>query len=89
MSITSNMSMYSLTLQPPGMVTHAVVGNFFASKVDNKHKEQQVVLAQGDRLSLLQINKETEAVVTLLTTNCFGILRSLAITRVPGMPKGE
>ncbi|KAH0353112.1 putative splicing factor 3B subunit 3, partial [Aureobasidium melanogenum] len=83
MSITSNMSMYSLTLQPAGAITHAIVGNFVASRP----KEQQVVLAQGERLSLLTIDKDTDQVRTILSHNAFGILRNLSSCRVPGTPR--
>ncbi|GAB7355497.1 hypothetical protein MBLNU459_g5990t1 [Dothideomycetes sp. NU459] len=83
MSITSNMSMYSLTLKPAGMVTQAIVGNFCASKP----KEQQIVLAQGERLSLVTIDKDNDNVRTLVTHNAFGIIRTLAACRVPGTPR--
>ena len=78
------MSMYALTLQPAGMITHAIVGNFSAARP----KEQQVVLAQGERLSLITIDKDTDNVRTLLSTDAFGILRNLSSSRVPGTPRG-
>ncbi|KAG9807999.1 putative splicing factor 3B subunit 3, partial [Aureobasidium melanogenum] len=58
-------------------------GNFVASRP----KEQQVVLAQGERLSLLTIDKDTDQVRTILTHNAFGILRNLSSCRVPGTPR--
>lgn len=77
--------MYSLTLQPPGMITQAIVGNFNPAKT----KEQQVILAQGERLSLNTIDRKTGNFATVLSHNTFGILRSIATCRIPGTPSGE
>lgn len=83
MSITSNMSMYSLTLQPAGMITSAVVGSFRQSAP----RDQQIVIGHGERLSLVAFEKDT--VRTLLTHNVFGIIRSLATCKVPATPRGK
>lgn len=45
------------------------------------------MLAQADRLSLVTIDKDTDQVRTILSTNCFGILRNLSSCRVPGTPR--
>ncbi|KAG8623189.1 hypothetical protein KVT40_008165 [Elsinoe batatas] len=82
MSVTSSMFMYSLTLQPPSMITQAVVGTFNAEKP----KEQQIVTIQGDRLLISTVDKKTGDFKTLLTHNTFGILRQLATCRIPGTP---
>ncbi|KAK8194350.1 pre-mRNA-splicing factor rse1 [Zalaria obscura] len=82
MSITSNMFMYSLTLQPAGMITQAIVGKFVASKP----KEEQLVLAQGERLSLNAVHRKSGTFSTLVSQDVFGIIRNVSSCRIPGTP---
>jgi splicing factor 3B subunit 3 len=78
------MFMYSLTLQPPGMITQAIVGNFMASRP----KEQQILTAQAERLTLNSVDKKTGVWKTILSHNVFGILRNISACRIPGTPSG-
>lgn len=79
------MFMYSLTLQPAGMITQAIVGNFNPTKP----KEQQIVTAQGERLNLNTVDRKTGNWKNVLSQNVFGILRNIASCRIPGTPSGE
>ena len=82
MATTSNMFLYSLTIQPPTHVTEAVVGQFAGTK------EQQIVTASGSRLVLLRPDPTQGKVVTLLSHDIFGIIRSMAAFRLAGSNKG-
>lgn len=79
---TSNMFLYSLTIQPPTAITQAVVGLFSGSK------EQQILAASGSRLSLLRPDAHSGKVTTLVTQDVFGIIRSIATFRLAGSTKG-
>jgi len=74
--------MYGLTLQAPTMITQSIVGNFIAEKP----KEQQIVLAQTDRLSINTIDKKTGEFRLLCSHHVFGILRRISTCRIPGTP---
>jgi len=82
MSVTSKMFMYSLTLQPAAMITQSIVGNFNSERP----KEQQIILAQGERLTMNVVDRKNGEWRTLVTQNCFGILRSIVPIRIPGTP---
>lgn len=79
---TSNMFLYSLTLQPPMTISHAILGQFSGTK------EQQILVASGSRLALLRPEPAQGKVVTLLAHDVFGIIRSLASFRLAGSTKG-
>lgn len=83
MATTSNMFMYSLTIQPPSTVTQAVVGQFSGTK------EQQIMTACGTRLSLLKPDPAQGKVLTILSHDVFGIIRSIAAFRLAGSNKGK
>lgn len=85
MSITSNMFMYSLTLRPAGMITKAIVGNF----IPGSTREQQILVASGERLTLNVVARKTGRFQTLLSHNVFGIIRNISACRIPGTPQGE
>jgi len=80
---TSNMFLYSLTLQPPSSVTQAVLGQFSGSR------EQLIATAAGPILSLLRPDAQLGKVITILTHNVFGIIRSMAAFRLAGSSKGK
>lgn len=82
MSVTSSMFMYSLTLQAPTMVTQAIIGSFVA----DRPKEQQIIIAQADRISINVVQKKTEELRPLLTHHVFGIVRRISTIRLPGAP---
>ena len=83
MATTSNMFLYSLTVQPPTNVTQAVLGQFSGTK------EQHVAVASGSRLSLLRPDPSQGKVVTLLSHDIFGIIRAMAAFRLAGSNKGK
>lgn len=83
MATTSNMFLYSLTIQPPSTVTHAIVGQFSGTK------EQQIMTACGTRLTLLRPDPSQGKVITILSHDVFGIIRSIAAFRLAGSNKGK
>jgi splicing factor 3B subunit 3 len=83
MATTSNMFLYSLTLQPPTTITQAVLGQFSGTR------EQQIVTASGSRLTLLRPDPSIGKVVTLLSHDVFGIIRGIAAFRLAGSNKGK
>lgn len=76
------MFMYSLTIQPPTHITQAVVGQFAGTK------EQHIVTASGSRLVLLRPDPTQGKVVTVLSHDIFGIIRSMSSFRLAGSTKG-
>ena len=87
MATTSNMFMYSLTIQPPSAITQALLGQFAGTK------DQQIVMASGSRLTLMGLETEDgKAIgktVKLLTHDIFGIIRAMSSFRLAGSHKGE
>ncbi|POS71889.1 pre-mRNA-splicing factor rse-1 [Diaporthe helianthi] len=81
MATTSNMFLYSLTIQPPSTITQAILGQFSGTK------EQQIITASGSRLSLLRPDPTQGKVITLLSHDVFGIIRSVAAFRLAGSNK--
>ncbi|KAK4163512.1 Pre-mRNA-splicing factor rse1 [Cladorrhinum sp. PSN259] len=81
MATTSNMFMYSLTIQPPTTISQALLGQFSGTK------EQQIITASGSRLTLLQPDPRQGKVNTILSHDVFGIIRSIAAFRLAGSHK--
>ncbi|KAH6653906.1 Pre-mRNA-splicing factor rse-1 [Truncatella angustata] len=81
MAATSNMFLYSLTIQPPTTITQAIVGQFSGTK------EQQILTASGSRLTLSRPDPSQGRVTTLLSQDVFGIIRSIAAFRLAGSNK--
>ena len=79
---TSNMFLYSLTLQPPTTISQALLGQFSGTK------EQQILVASGSRLALLRPDPAQGKVITLLAHDVFGIIRAIASFRLAGSSKG-
>jgi hypothetical protein len=77
------MFLYSLTIQPPTNVVQAVLGQFAGTK------EQLIITGAGSRLTLLRPDPSQGKVITLLSHDIFGIIRSLAAFRLAGSNKGE
>ncbi|KAK8115046.1 Pre-mRNA-splicing factor rse-1 [Apiospora kogelbergensis] len=75
------MFLYSLTIQPPTTITQAIVGQFSGTK------EQQILTASGSRLTLLRPDPAQGRVITLLSHDVFGIIRSIAAFRLAGSNK--
>ncbi|KAK4461441.1 Pre-mRNA-splicing factor rse1 [Cladorrhinum samala] len=81
MATTSNMFLYSLTIQPPTTISQALLGQFSGTK------EQQIITASGSRLTLLQPDPRQGKVNTILSHDVFGIIRSIAAFRLAGSHK--
>jgi splicing factor 3B subunit 3 len=82
MATTSSMFMYALTVQPPGAITQAILGQFAGTK------EQQIVTASGSRLTIHRPDPQAGTISTILSHDVFGIIRSLAAFRIAGSNKG-
>lgn len=77
------MFLYSLTIQPPTTITQALLGQFSGTK------EQQIITASGSRLALVRPEPAQGKVITLLSHDIFGIIRSIAAFRLAGSNKGK
>lgn len=77
------MHLYNLTLQSPTAITHAIVGNFSGAR------HQEVIVSRGTRLELLRVDMQTGKLSTVVSTEAFGTIRSLAGFRLTGGTKGE
>ncbi|KAF7782979.1 hypothetical protein Agabi119p4_2355 [Agaricus bisporus var. burnettii] len=75
------MHLYNLTLQPPTAALQAVVGNFSGAR------QQEIIVSHGTRLELLRPDPQTGKVVTVIATDVFGSIRSLASFRLTGATK--
>ena len=83
MAATSNMFLYSLTIQPPTTIGQAILGQFSGTK------EQQIITASGSRLSLLRPDPTQGKVITLVSHDIFGIIRAISSFRLAGSNKGK
>ncbi|KAL1637871.1 pre-mRNA-splicing factor rse1 [Neofusicoccum ribis] len=81
MATTSNLFMYSLTIQPPTAVHQAILGQFAGTK------EQQIITACGSRLILHRADAQAQRITPVLTHDVFGIIRALAAFRLAGSSK--
>ncbi|KAG0729789.1 Splicing factor 3B subunit 3 [Chionoecetes opilio] len=72
------MYLYNLTLQRASGITHAVHGNFSGART------QELVVSRGRSLELLRPDPNTGKVHTILTTDIFGVIRSLMAFRLTG-----
>lgn len=77
------MFLYSLTVQSPTTITQALLGQFSGTK------EQQIITASGSRLALLRPEPAQGKIITLLSHDIFGIIRSIASFRLAGSNKGK
>ena len=77
------MHLYNLTLQPPSAITQAIVGNFSGAR------QQEIIVARGTRIELLRPDVQTGKVSTVVASDVFGSIRSLAAFRLTGGTKGE
>ncbi|KFY96600.1 hypothetical protein V500_02391 [Pseudogymnoascus sp. VKM F-4518 (FW-2643)] len=81
MATTSSMFLYSLTIQPPTVITQAIIGQFSGTK------EQQIITASGSCLSILRPDPGLGKVIRLVSHDIFGIIRSIASFRLAGSTK--
>ncbi|OAX33849.1 hypothetical protein K503DRAFT_836197 [Rhizopogon vinicolor AM-OR11-026] len=75
------MHLYNLTLQPPTTATQAIVGNFSGSRT------QEIIISRGTRLELLRPDVQTGKLSTVIASDVFGSIRSLAAFRLTGSTK--
>ncbi|KAF8893537.1 CPSF A subunit region-domain-containing protein [Infundibulicybe gibba] len=75
------MHLYNLTLQPPTATTQAIVGNFSGAR------QQEIIISHGTRLELLRPDVQTGKISTVIATDAFGSVRSLAAFRLTGGTK--
>ncbi|KIL68220.1 hypothetical protein M378DRAFT_158762 [Amanita muscaria Koide BX008] len=75
------MHLYNLTLQSPTAITHAIVGNFSGAR------QQELIVSHGTRLELLRPDIQTGKLSTVVATDVFGSIRSLAAFRLTGGTK--
>ncbi|KAK7053156.1 pre-mRNA-splicing factor rse1 [Paramarasmius palmivorus] len=75
------MHLYNLTLQPPTAIDQAIVGNFSGAR------QQEIIVSHGTRLELLRPDPTTGKVATVIATDVFGSIRSLAAFRLTGGTK--
>ncbi|GBE80630.1 CPSF A subunit region-domain-containing protein [Sparassis latifolia] len=73
--------LYNLTLQPPTAITHAIAGNFSGSR------QQEIIVSRGTRLELLRPDVQSGKVSTVVASDVFGSIRSLAAFRLTGGTK--
>lgn len=77
------MFLYSLTVQPPTTVSHAIIGQFSGTK------EQQILTVSGSRLTLLRPDPNLGQVITIVSHDVFSIIRSVVSFRLAGSTKGK
>ena len=86
----SSLHLYSLTIQPPSLVTSAVVGNFAGGGA----RDQLILTASGSRITLyrtqevLSDERVRGTLIEVLTQDVFAVVRSLGTYKVAGSPKG-
>ncbi|KAI1031977.1 hypothetical protein LB504_000129 [Fusarium proliferatum] len=81
MATTSNMFLYSLSLQPPTAISQAIVGHFSGIK------EQQILTVSGSILTLYRPDSTYGRVQPLLSHDLFSIIRSIVSFRLAGSSK--
>lgn len=80
------MFLYSLTLQRATCINQSVHGNFSGLKIDGR-PAQEIAVGKGKVLELVRPDPTTGKVVSLLSVEVFGIIRSLLAFRLHGQSK--
>ncbi|KAI8990232.1 CPSF A subunit region-domain-containing protein [Pilobolus umbonatus] len=75
------MFLYNLSLNPTTAINQAIHGNFSGTK------QQEIITARQTRIELLRPDPNTGKVHTVLSHECFGLIRSLAPFRLTGGSK--
>ncbi|KAG5751836.1 hypothetical protein H9Q70_005526 [Fusarium xylarioides] len=81
MATTSNMFLYSLSLQPPTAISQAIVGYFSGTK------KQQILTVSGSVLTLHHPDPTHGKVQPLYSHDLFSIIRSVVSFRLAGSSK--
>ena len=79
----ARMHLYNLTLQTPTASLQAIVGNFSGAR------QQEIIISHDTRLQLLRPDIQTGKLSTIIATDVFGSIRSLAAFRLTGGTKGK
>lgn len=77
----TTMHLYNLTLQPPSAVTQAIAGSFSGAR------HQEIIVSHGTQLELLRVDSHTSKLTTIIATDVFASIRSLAAFRLTGNNK--
>lgn len=89
MATTSNMFLYSLTIQPPAAITDAVVGKLVGRREGSSQREDDyLVTASGSLINLWKWDSDANHLNLILSHNTFSNVRALAVFRFAGSPKG-
>lgn len=72
------MYLYNLTLQRATNISHCVAGNF------SGQKKLEIIVSRGKILEILSPDETTGKVQSLLSTEVFGIIRSITPFRLTG-----
>ncbi|KAF5543008.1 pre-mRNA-splicing factor rse-1 [Fusarium mexicanum] len=83
MATTSNMFLYSLSLQSPTAISQAIVGHFSGTK------EQQILTVSGSILTLNHPDPTLGRLQPFLSYDLFSIIRSVVCFRLTGSSKGK
>ncbi|ORX55119.1 hypothetical protein DM01DRAFT_1407145 [Hesseltinella vesiculosa] len=75
------MYLYGLTLNNTTGINQAIRGNFSGTK------QQEIIVARQTRLELLKPDPSTGKLHTILSHECFGLIRSIAPFRLTGASK--
>ncbi|KAI8984496.1 CPSF A subunit region-domain-containing protein [Mycotypha africana] len=75
------MFLYNITINPATAINQAIHGNFSGTR------QQEIIVARQTRLELLRPDANTGKVHTVLSHECFGLIRSLAPFRLTGGSK--
>lgn len=76
------MHLYNLTIHHPTAIPQAIVGNFSGLR------PQEIIVSRGTRLELLRPDPHTGKISTVVASDVFGSIRSLAAFRLTGSTKG-
>ena len=78
-----NLFLYNVTLQEPTAFHIAVLGHFTGGK------NPEILAAKGEGfLELFRLDLKSGAMISMLSTNVFGIVRSVMPFRLTGSSKG-
>ncbi|ODQ58395.1 hypothetical protein WICANDRAFT_57231 [Wickerhamomyces anomalus NRRL Y-366-8] len=81
MSLDASICLYNLTLQKQSASINSCVGNFSGKK------SQEIITATSNSLTVYKPDVDTGKLVNVLTTQIFGIIRSVANFKIAGAGK--
>jgi len=79
--------MYSLSLQAPTFITHAILGQFAGGR-EVGNRDQHILTAAGARLTLYRVDANVGKLNKVLEHDVFGTIRQLVAFKVAGAGKG-